>query len=71
MWYYYSKEEVEVIHLVIKNNNRLWCSSVFLLDEAEAVEAFVQVEVGVFPGLHDGLFSLKSRRDGEKLNSSN
>lgn len=32
-----------------------------LLDEAEAVDDFVQVEVGVLPGLHDGLFSLKTR----------
>lgn len=36
---------------------------VFLLDEAEAVDDFVQVEVGVLPGLHDSLFSLKSKGD--------
>ena len=38
----------------------------FLLDEAEAVDDLVQVEVGVLPGLHRGLLSLETTRDKEK-----
>lgn len=33
-----------------------------LLDKSKAVNDFVQVEVGVLPGLHGGLFPLEERR---------
>lgn len=36
-----------------------------LLNKAKAVDDFVQVEVGVLPGLHGGLLSLESRKETE------
>ena len=47
--------------LDIRNDDSWW--RLYLLDEAKAVDDFVQVEVCVLPRLHDGLFTLESRRD--------
>lgn len=42
-----------------------------LLDEAKAVDDFVQVEVGVLPWLHGGLLSLKLGRAIFSMNGLN
>lgn len=34
----------------------------FLLDKSETVDDFVEMEVGVLPGLHGGLFTLENRK---------
>lgn len=39
----------------------MFTEEVSLLDEAEAVDHFVKVEVGVLPRLHGGLLSLQPR----------
>lgn len=53
-------------NVVIRPDYRLYvCES--LLDEAKAVDNFVQTEVTVLPGVHGGVFSLEQRREkGEK-----
>lgn len=64
MWLHGSNFPLQVIHLDIRSDYSWWCQ--YLLDEAKAVDDFVQVEVGVLPRLHDGLFTLESRRDEKK-----
>lgn len=49
-------------NVVIRPDYRLYvCES--LLDEAKAVDNFVQTEVTVLPGVHGGVFSLEQRRE--------
>lgn len=64
MRFHGSNFPLQFIHLDIRSDYSWWCQ--YLLDEAKAVDDFVQVEVGVLPRLHDRLFTLETRRDEEK-----
>lgn len=52
---------VTAYHFLSLSEVSVFTEEVSLLDEAEAVDHFVKVEVGVLPRLHGGLLSLQPR----------